>query len=431
MDYKGKKVAIIGFGTEGKSAFNYFKQHGADVEIRDENELAQLPKGVRAVTGAAYLDHLDTYDVVVRSPGVSPSKIKTSAKLTSVSKEFFAHCPSSIIGVTGTKGKGTTSTLIALLLKAAGNTVHLGGNIGVPALDFLHKVKPADVTVLELSSYQLDDLDKSPHIAVGLMIANDHLQYHGTMSKYIKAKSHIFSYQKPSDIAVYYAQNADTLEIAELSKAQKRPFFDEKWAHVKGEELWFKDKRICKLSDIGLLGAHNLQNIGAAINAVADYVDDVELIAGVLAAFKGLAHRLEFVRELNGVRYINDSYGSVPESTEAAVEAFKEPVVLILGGYDKGQDFAPLAKWIASSKHIKSVLLLGETTEKLKKLLDSQNFNHYQHGFKDMTEVVSAASRVAGRGDVVLLAPGTSSFDMFKNFEDRGMQFKQAVNGLV
>lgn len=431
MDYKGKKVAILGFGTEGKSAFNYFQKRGAEVEIREEDKSIELPEGVVAVTGETYLDDLDKYDVVVRSPGVNPGKIKTNAVVTSVTKEFFANCPSPIIGVTGTKGKGTTSTLIALILKAAGKTVHLGGNIGVPALDFLADVKPDDIVVLELSSYQLDDLNQSPHIAVGLMIASDHLQYHKTRDEYIKAKSHIFTFQKSNDVAVYFAQNTDTTGIAEKSKGQKRPFFDEDWTHIKGGELWFKDQKVCRLSEIGLLGSHNLQNIAAAINATVDYAGHMDVIANVLTKFKGLAHRLEFVGEHNGVRYINDSYGSVPEATQAAVEAFKEPVVLILGGYDKGNDMSDLCQYIAKNKRVHTVLLVGNTTDKIKQLLDKAEYKSYKFGFKSMAEVVLAAAKSADKGDVVLLAPGTSSFDMFKNFEDRGVQFKQAVNGLV
>lgn len=432
MEYKGKKVAIIGFGTEGKSAYNYFQKHGAEVEIREEDKSIELPEGAFSVTGASYLDGLDEFDVIVRSPGVNPGKIKTNTVVTSVTKEFFAKCQSQIIGVTGTKGKGTTSTLIALILKAAGKTVHLGGNIGVPALDFLDSVKSDDITVLELSSYQLEDLTQSPHIAVGLMIASDHLQFHGTMGKYIEAKSHIFKHQKPGDIVVYYQANPKTTEIAQLSKGESRPFFSSNWTHIRGDELWFKDKKICQLSEIGLLGSHNLQNIAAAINATADYLGDLSLVANVLRKFKGLAHRLEFVRELHGVRYINDSYGSVPEATLAAIEAFKNPIVLILGGYSKqGADFSKLVEYIQKTERIKYVLLIGATTDKLSRLFDNAGYSRYKHGFTDMQEAVKVASETSKIGDVVLLAPGTSSFDMFKNFQDRGDQFKRAVANLT
>ncbi len=431
MDYKSKKVAIIGFGSEGKSALNYFKKHGAQVEIREEDESIELPKGVSAITGESYLEGLEKFDIVVRSPGVNPSKIKTTAEVTSVTKEFFSRCPSLIIGVTGTKGKGTTSTLIALILKATGKTVHLGGNIGVPALDFLADVKPDDITVLELSSYQLDDLEQSPHIAVGLMIASDHLQYHGTMHKYIEAKGHIFKYQKADDTAIYFRDNNDTVSIAELSPGHKRPFFEEDWTHTKGDDLWFKDKKVCRLSEIGLLGAHNLQNVAAALNATADYTEDMKVVADVLMKFKGLAHRLEFVREYNGVRYINDSYGSVPEATRAAIEAFKEPVILILGGYEKqGADYSDLAQYIKTSRRVKKVLLIGATAERLQRLFENIGFSNYQSNFADMKAVVKVASRLSEKGDIVLLAPATSSFDMFKNFQDRGEQFKRAVKNL-
>lgn len=430
MNYRGRKVAILGFGAEGKSALRYFRAQEADLTICDQDSTLKIPQGIKAQLGADYAAKLDQFDLIVRSPGISLSQIKVSKPITSVTKEFMAKCPAPIIGVTGTKGKGTTTTLIQRFLEASGHRAFLGGNIGVPPLDFLNELKPEDWVVLELSSYQLDDVKISPHIAVCLMISSDHLSYHGNQASYVEAKANLFRYQHRSDIAVYHQLNPDSARIATLSLGQKRPYFDGQWAHIREGYIWAGEREICRVKEVGLLGPHNLENIAAAINAVSGIVDDVDILARVIREFKGLEHRLEPVATIAGIQFINDSFATVPEATIAALQSFVQPKILILGGFDKGVDYTATIQEIIHL-NTRAVLLMGQTTPKITKLLEAASYRNMQSGFKTMEGVVKSATEQAQNGDVILLSPGASSFDMFKDYQDRGQQFKASVRALA
>lgn len=427
-------VAILGFGAEGQSAYRYFKKQKADITICDKNESLKLPSDVKAYLGSNYLQNLDTFDLIVRSPGIRLRDVKTTKPITSVTKIFFDKCPVPIIGVTGTKGKGTTATLITKILESAAQTVFLGGNIGRPALDFLSDIKQDDLVVLELSSFQLQDLTTSPHIAVMLMVEPDHLEYHETMAEYVAAKSNIFKYQHADDSAVFDINNKYSSDAVRLSVAQtKVPYGvnqqNKTGARIVDETIMIEDQKICSARSVGLLGQHNLENVMAAVAVTWPVVKDPRPIAQAIKNFTGLPHRLEFVAEVDGVKYYNDSQSTIPATTMAAIRAFKKPKIVILGGSDKKSDFSKLAELIAKS-NVKHAIVIGDTDEKIITALHEARFDKITSGLTTMTRIVEQASQLAEKGDIVLLSPACASFGLFRDYIDRGDQFKDAVHTL-
>lgn len=426
------KVAIAGYGVEGESNYTYWHNLGADITIFDEKEPSRpIPEGITMYIGADAFSKLDGFDVVVRTAGLSPDKIVTNGKIWSATNEFFAKCPAPIIGVTGTKGKGTTCSLIAVILKSVGKTIHLVGNIGVPALSILGEVKPDDIVVFELSSFQLWDLEKSPETAVILMIEPDHMDMHASMDEYVNAKANIARYQKPDDLLIYHPTNQYSAEIAAQAPASKKKYLTPEGAYLKDDQIVIAENVICSVSEVGLIGAHNLENICAAITAAWRYTQDLDAIKRAIIGFKGLPHRLEFVREVNSVKYYNDSFSSAPGATIAAIRSFEEPEILICGGFDRDLDYTELAQAIAEQQNIKKVLLIGQTKQAIAESFTATRFTKY-HVLEtaNMNEIVQAAKKEAKPGDVVILSPGCASFDMFKDFKDRGEQFKQIVEAL-
>lgn len=421
------KVAVIGGGVEGQAAARYWLAKGAAVTVRDRAETLDVPPGVATVLGPDYLKGLATYDLIVRSPGVKPRDIKTNKPVTSGIREFFQHCPARIIGVTGTKGKGTTSTLIARILETSGRRVWLGGNIGRSPLDFLAKVKASDIVVLELSSFQLMDLDVSPHIGVCLMIVPEHMDWHKNIREYVAAKGNLFWHQQEGDIAIYNAENDFSTQIAQLSPGRKLPYLEAPGARVKGHEIRLGDQVVCRTDEVGLVGPHNLENICAALTAAHEIIgDNFEAMRRAVREFKGLEHRLEFVAELDHVRYYDDSFSTTPETAIAAAKAFTEPKIMILGGSDKKSKYDELGRVVAAA-NVREVVLIGEMAGKIRAALKEAGFSSVRDGGTTMTQIVAAAREAAQPGDVVLLSPACASFDLFKNYKDRGQQFKAAV----
>lgn len=433
------KIAILGFGLQGQSAYTYWHADN-DITICDHKEDLRPPEGVSTQLGADYLHDLDRFDLIVRSPLVHPDDIvaanspETLEKVTTVTNEFFRICPTkNIIGVTGTKGKGTTSTLITKMLEATGKRVHLGGNIGIAPLDMLEgNIGPEDWVVLELANFQLIDIEHSPHIGVCLMITAEHLDWHANEEDYFVSKSQMFMHQTPDDIAIFYANDSVSRRIAHVGSGQKIPYFEDPGALIQNESITIDGQVICNVSELKLLGKHNWQNVCAAVTAVWQIVQDTAAMRSVLTSFEGLEHRLEPVRVLDGVRYYNDSFGTAPSTAIVALEAFKEPKVIILGGSDKGADYGDLAKTVAAS-NMRKVLLIGEQAERIKQALLAAGVSRemIQPGGKNIDEIVATARAKAQPGDVVLLSPACASFDMFKNYKDRGEQFKRAVLAAV
>ncbi len=427
------KVAIAGFGIEGQANNAYFLDQGHDITIVDEREIAptDLPYGTRAILGKGAFEQLDGFDMVVRTAGLSPSKIKTDGKVWSGTNEFFAKCSAPIIGVTGSKGKGTTASLIASILNAAGHTVHLVGNIGDAAIAELEKIQSSDIVVYELSSFQLWDAVRSPHVAVVLGIEPEHLDVHKNFSDYVNAKANIASHQTPKDIVIYNTANPYSIKISRESKGARVPYQHEKAAHLSDGYFWFGQTQLCKTDVVSLPGAHNLDNACAAITAAWKWVKDPEVIAQGLAGFSGLAHRLKYVRTVNDVSYYDDSIATTIGSVVAALRTFEQRKILILGGSDKGADYKELAEEVAKHE-VSHVILIGDEAPKIEKALRKAHVDVLTNLGTDTTmeAVVNHAHDVAEAGEIVILSPACASFGMFKNYVDRGDQFIDAVNKL-
>ncbi|MDO8621066.1 MAG: UDP-N-acetylmuramoyl-L-alanine--D-glutamate ligase [Candidatus Levybacteria bacterium] len=448
-----KKVAIIGFGVEGLSSAKFFVKHKAYVTVFDKKEekdfdeeaIKALRKlGVKFVFGENCLDNPEKFDLVLRSPGIrrDAKELKgleaKGASITSQTKIFFDLCPGKIIGITGTKGKGTTSTLIYQMLLKQRLEVYLGGNIGKPPLDFLDTLNDQSWTVLELSSFQLQDMTSSPHIAIMLMTTSEHLDYHKDVYEYIDAKRNILRFQKKDDLAIINRDypvshesdiytNAKLFQVSRERECRNGCFVqnDSIWVEREGEK-----QKIIDTKDIRLLGKHNLENVCAAVMAASIVGVSKANIAKTVKAFKGLEHRLQFVGEIDKARYYDDSFSTIPETTIVAIEAFNKPKVLILGGSGKNSDFTQLINFINKAQDIRGIIGIGLEWKNIKSKIKNKKLRIVE-GCKDMKEIVRAASSLAKPGDVVLLSPACASFDMFKNYKDRGEQFKKEVNQLI
>ncbi|MDQ5972241.1 MAG: UDP-N-acetylmuramoylalanine--D-glutamate ligase [Patescibacteria group bacterium] len=440
-------IALLGFGAEGQAALKYWQKPDNQITICDQNQALVLPEGVDGQLGPDYLKGLDRFDLIVRSPGLKPSDIDATvlAKVTTVTNEFYKVCPTkNIIGVTGTKGKGTTSTLIYEILKAAGQTVHLGGNIGVPALSLLEAgIQANDWVVLEQSSFQLSDQKHSPHIAVCLMVVPEHLNWHTDMDDYLHAKQNLFAHQTETDIVVFNRNNAQSQQVVSVSPAASRISYEvpgpgaepkqTTGAYLKGDTIYMDDVAVCQASDIALLGRHNIENVCAAIAATWQIIgQNPSIIQQVVRNFKGLEHRLELVRTIGSTNFYNDSFAATPEAAGAAIEAISGNKVLILGGFDRQLDLSGLAQSVSAHQtELTKVLLIGESAQRLSEALSKAGFENYSVSKAEtMKDIVTQAFEAMPANGSVILTPGFASFDMFKNFEDRGNQFKQAVLAL-
>jgi UDP-N-acetylmuramoylalanine--D-glutamate ligase len=439
------KIAILGFAGQGQSSYQYWNKPENDITICDSDAGASVPKDIEMQLGKDYLKNLDRFDLLIRTPVIHPKQIQEAnpdaphilEKVWSNTNEFLKTCPTkNIIGVTGTKGKGTTCTLITKMLEAAGHNVHLGGNIGTPPLDMLADgIKPDDWVVLELANFQLIDLKASPHIAVCLMIEPEHLNWHADIDEYIDAKRQLFVHQAEDDIAIYYADNRYSQAIAQSSHGLTIPYMIAPGAYVTDGDkahVMIDGQVICEISDIKLLGKHNWQNVCAAVTAAWNITQDVAAIKKAITSLVGLPHRLERVREVDGVTYYNDSFASAPPAAVAAMDAIVGQKVMIIGGFDRGLDLNELARGIVThQKDLRRILIIGQSAGRIEKALHVHGFANYDV-LKDVTmeAIVKRAQEAAAPGNKVVLSPGFASFDMFKNFEDRGIQFKEAVNAL-
>jgi UDP-N-acetylmuramoylalanine--D-glutamate ligase len=431
-------IALLGFDTEGRASYEYFAAKGDDITICDQNTAVEVPTGATSVLGDNYLDNLDRFDLLVRTAGMKPELIleknpEVAGKITTLLNVFLEVCPTkNVIGITGTKGKGTTSTLTANMLEAAGKTVRLGGNIGVPPLTFLADLDENSWVVLELSSFQLSDVAHSPHIGVCLMVVPEHLNWHPDMSNYTQAKSRLFMHQNSDDIAIYFADSPVSKEIAAAGAGQKLPYYAEPGAWVNGNMITIAGLEVCTTDELKLLGAHNWQNVCAAVTAVWQAgVRDIAAMRSVLTTFSGLEHRLEKVRELQGHTFYNDSFAATPEAAIAAAEAVPGNKVMIVGGFDRMLPIDHLAKALGENQDVRAALLVGTSAERLAQACQAAGLKKFTvSSAKDMPSIVHEAMQLAEGGDAVVLSPGFASFDMFKNFEDRGNQFKAAVEAL-
>lgn len=408
------KIAILGYGKEGQSSEKYFAKSGHDITIFQDFKVEELPASLNT-----------DYDLILRSPSVPPRD-----GWSSMTQYFFDHCPCPIIGITGTKGKGTTCALTTDILKALGSKVWLVGNIGTPSLDVLDQIKSTDIVVYELSSFQLWDLHKSPHIAVVLKVEPDHLNIHYDYNDYLSAKSHITSAQTKDDFCIYLQSNADSTKIANLSPAQKLPYPDTQ--HSK--EL------VAALNSLAIPGAHNRENAEAALLTVAAYFhqplstllkNHQQKIHSALANFKSLPHRLELVRTLNQVKYYDDNFSTTLSSTAVALDAFKDSnIILIAGGRDKtaNADLPKLAELFNTQTNLKNVILIGESGHTLYQDFYSPKFV-LAESLKDAIDQARIKAE-AIPNSIVLMSPAAASFDMFENIYDRGAQYQKLISEL-
>lgn len=447
---KRNKIAILGFGVEGKAVLSYLLKHRFhNLTVCDKNVDLKvgLPDGVSAILGPEYLDDLSGFDVIFRTPGIPflhpqiQLARKNGAIVTSCSKFFVEHCPCPIVGVTGTKGKGTTCALIFEMLKRNQENVFLGGNMGNPPIDFIDELKGDDLVVLELSSFQLQDLKKSPRYAVLLNTTSDHLDYHVDVDEYMQAKEGVLAHQTEDSLAVLNKDYEYVIHYKVLVKGGL------KWVSVKGkisdgafvenDFIYFSEKgkksEIIGVSEVKLVGSHNLENILPAIVIAKELGVSDKDIAEVLRIFENLPHRLEFVREFKGVRFYNDSCSTTPETSMAAVDSFDVPTVLIAGGRDKGGDYDDWALKILTKPNLQTVVLIGEFAEEMEKALvaaeeklgDAEGSPTKILRRNSMEEAVLDAYAECESGGVVVLSPGATSFDMYKNYKERGEDFKK------
>lgn len=427
------KIAIAGYGVEGEENYRYWSGDSSnEITIVDERADVEdrYPHGADTILGPNVFENLYGYDLVVRTAGLAPFKIKTDATIWSGTNEFFDKCPAQIIGVTGSKGKGTTASFIASILEAAGKKVWLVGNIGLPALSILSKVQPDDIVVYELSSFQLWDIQKSPHTAVVLFIEQEHLDVHRNMDEYVEAKAQITRYQTSDDLLIFNENNQYASQIAEASAARKVGYPSELTAHIHDGYFYNGEQALCSVGVLKTKGEHNHQNAVAAIDAIWQYTQDAAVIEAGLSSFEGLSHRLAYVATVNGVEYYDDSIATTPASAVAALRAFKDtPKVIILGGSYKGSDFSELAEEL--TLHEVKALLIGTEAQRIATACEAAGFRNYEF-IEDATmqNLTRRATELAQLGGVVLLSPASASFGLFKNYADRGDQFIAAVQSL-
>ena len=448
---KNKTVAVVGIGVSNTPWLRRLLQEGIRVtacDKRSRDALGALAEelekaGCRLQLGENYLQGLNQ-DVIFRTPGLRPDvpellAAKTrGSEITSEMEVFFEVCPCTLLAVTGSDGKTTTTTIIAELLKAAGKTVHVGGNIGNPLLCRADEMHPEDYAVLELSSFQLMTMTHSPHIAVVTNLAPNHLDMHKSMEEYVAAKENIFRYQSAGDVAVFNLDNAITWEQGTRAPGHVRYFSRREepadGVFLRGEEIISRhdgwEQVIMTTEDIRLPGVHNVENYMAAIAAV-DGLVPYEVIRRFARDFNGVEHRIELVRTYHGVRFYNDSIASSPSRTIAGLRSFKEKVILIAGGYDKHIPFDVLGPEVV--ERVKLLVLCGATAGKIRAAVEQAP--GYRPGRPEIVEVMPFEKAVlyardkAQSGDIVTLSPACAAFDQFKNFAERGKTFKAIVNG--
>jgi UDP-N-acetylmuramoylalanine--D-glutamate ligase len=451
---KFRKVAIIGLGVSNIPLLDYMHEIKTKITVFDERDENSIPKELlekiksykfEYFFGKDCLKNLKNFTLIFRSPSCLPTKPELEeeatrgAIVTTEIELLMKMCPCKVIGVTGSDGKTTTTSLINCILTKAGYKTYLGGNIGTPLFTKLSEITPDDIVVLELSSFQLMGMDISPNIGVITNITPNHLNIHKDYEEYIEAKKNIFKYQNENDIVVLNYDNEITNKCSKETKS-KVIFFSRK---NKLENGFIVDNKIIKeckdgirehildTKDVVLRGEHNYENIATAFAATNGLVER-DIAVEAVKEFKPVEHRLEFIKEIDGVKWYNDSVSSSPTRTIAGLNSFDEDIILIAGGYDKNLDYTPIAKPIVEK--VKGLILIGQTSNKIyeavKKELEKQNKNLNIYMCDNLEDTVKQAKKVAKENQVVLFSPASASFDMFKNFADRGIQFKNLVNKL-
>ena len=461
LEMKDKKIAILGLGIEGLALYDFLKKEVANITVLDGLSFEEFKKQnpdssiindiqegrLASIFGEEYLNSLNDFDIVFRTPGISVlnSKIvdalENGVVIHSQIKLFFDLCPCQIIGVTGTKGKGTTSTLIYEIIKesfksnSVDRKVYIAGNIGYPAVTLLEKLKSDDIVILELSSFQLMDLKKSPSISVITNLTVDHLNYHKDPEEYRNSKLSIIKYQNEGDFSVVNIKAEKDFGLSTITKSEVKYFGKEGDVDaivntINGHNcvtLAKTNEIICQDNELKIIGLHNLENIAAAVLVCDKLKINHDLMKNVIKSFKGLPHRLEVIRVLDGITYINDSFATNPEPTLAAIDAVIGSKILILGGSSKGADFALLSSKIKESA-VKAVVLIGDEAQNIRSSLIKTGFEgNIIMGGVEMSEIIKQAKDISTNGDSIILSPACASFGLFKDYKDRGDKFRAGV----
>ena len=451
---KNRKVAIIGLGVSNLPLLDYFYNKNSIVTIFDGREIEKIPKDIadkikrykmEIHTGKDYLSNLNGFDLILRSPSCLPTipelekEAERGAIVTTEIELLMKMCPCQIIGITGSDGKTTTTTLIYEVLKNAGYKTYVGGNIGTPLFSKLNEIMPDDKVVLELSSFQLMGMDVSPDISVITNISPNHVNVHKDYQEYIDSKKNIFKFQNEDGILVLNYDNEITRECSKEANG-KVIFFSSK---EKIDQGYIVDgdiikkcedklrKHVVNTKELILRGMHNYENVCSALAATSTLVDEEKAIE-IIKEFPGVEHRIEFVKEIDNVKWFNDSASTTPSRGISALNSFTEEIVLIAGGADKNLDYTPVAKPILDK--VKTLILMGQTADKIfnavKKEEENQNKEISIYMAKDLQEAVNLARRYAKPEQIVLFSPASTSFDMFKDMYDRGRKFKEMVNNI-
>lgn len=442
---KNKNIAVVGIGVSNIPLIEFLVSLGGKVtafDKKEENELKEVVDkysklGVKFQLGKDYLENLTGFEVVFKTPSMridSEALVKVKeegAYVTSEMEEFVRYCPAKVYGITGSDGKTTTTTLIYKILKEAGYTTWVGGNIGAPLFANIEKMTKNDRVVLELSSFQLMTMDTSTDVAVVTNLSPNHLDMHKDMNEYVDSKKNVFKYQESENLLVLNLDNDITNKMISEAKGRVYTFTrksEDSDAIYKDGGLYVKGKLVCKREDIKLKGLHNVENLLAAFAATCDEVN-IESMKNVAITFGGVEHRSEFIRKIDGVEYYNDSIASSPTRTLASIKAFEKPVILIAGGYDKNLPFEPLA--FEGYSFIKHLIVLGATKDKIKeqfsRLEKEKGIVVPINTVSTLEEAVKVAREIAKEGDIVTLSPACASFDMFPNFMERGNKFKKLI----
>ena len=441
---QGKKILVLGLGVSNRPLVRLLLDYGCDVtgcdrtarEKLDEQVLELEAMGCKLQVGENYLEGLQA-DLVFRTPGMHPANPalealrRSGAKITSEMEIFFEVCPCKLIAVTGSDGKTTTTTLISEILKAAGKRVWLGGNIGTPLLPLCQQMSESDYAVVELSSFQLMDMERSPQIAVITNLAPNHLDVHKDMEEYVQAKTNIFNFQTYRDKLILNADNQITSGFVGQGTTRFFSRHSKGYVQLEGDWICRNGTPVLDVNTIAIPGVHNIENYMAAIAATEGLADD-ETIRKVAASFGGVEHRIELVRVKDGVKFYNDSIASSPTRTIAGLKSFQQKVILIAGGYDKHIPYDVLGPYIC--EHTKAVYLNGATAGLIRKAVE--NAPAYRPGAPelidctDFTHAVYSSAKAAQPGDVVLMSPASAAFDQFKNFMERGDYFKKLIKEL-
>lgn len=453
---KTKKIAIIGAGVSNLPLIKILKKENCDITLFDKKELNQMEENtykyitdnnIKTSLGDNYLEGLFGFDVIFRSPSFLPTnkylveEEKRGALITTEIEQVIKLSPCPIIGITGSKGKTTTTTILYNILVGMGYNAYLGGNIGTPLFSKLDEMKENDIVVLELSSFQLMNMTVSPNISIITNISPDHLDVHSNYEEYIDAKKYIFKHHTKNDILVL---NLDDNIVSQFDKEAKGivRYFKNKSKDksilkdtyvLNNGYITYNDIQVIDTSKLLLRGNHNYLNICAALNAIKDYINvSNEELESIVMNIKGVTHRLEFVREINGVKWYNDSASTTPDKSYAGINAFDEPIILIAGGYDKNISYDEMAKPILEK--CSKLILFGATKDKIYNAVMEESkktgITIPIYLLDSLEEVVSVANEISTSGEVVLFSPASASFDMFKNAYQRGDLFKNMVNNI-